>query len=552
MISLLFVVSPLLAPNAAPVNDVLLDIVAPPGCYFEHPLCRLLDFDGDQLPDFADVLRDASGGCGVEIRSGADGSLLRTILDPDPYFGQSIADAGDLDGDGSGDVIVGGSNSARVCSGRTGAVLLALPGPSSPDRYGYSVARLGDVDGDGLPDFAVGAPQRIVSGGGDHWTMITTGPGYVDIRSGANGSVLRVLHGSGIGIAFGGSVCAIGDADGDGVEDVAVSGFLEPIPMGPTSLTLFSGATGSPLWQNDEFSGVVSRLGDIDQDGRNDLLIGNRFGSRVVALSGANGSKLWIHGPRQEVWQAVDRYGTSVSAVGDLDGDGFPDVIAGAAQPSVSSTFGLYRVGPGYAEALSGRTGTCLSSIVGADWGAALGTAVSGLEDMDHDGRPELLVAEPGLARLRVFSGDSRNSSPQNYCVSVPNSSGSAARIGWSGSISIGANDLVLDVQGAVPGRPGFFLTSTSASALRLGSVADLVPSGFECLGHRQHFKIGPIAQVDAAGGAQSRFDAQNPASGPGSVTPGCTWNFQFVYRDPNGWSLQTNRSDALSVSFRP
>jgi hypothetical protein len=262
---------PALARSPARANDVLYEIVVPTTQSFGAPLCRLRDITGDDRPDFAAVLHLGYSGAEVRIFSGADGSLVRTIADPDPQFGRSLAAAGDVDGDRFEDLIVGASTFARVYSGRDGRLLFEFQQPGLGDNYSSSVAGVGDVNGDGHPDIVVGAAQEIVIGGGDHYTIFYAGPGYAEVRSGADGSLLRVLHAVGSSAAFGGQVCAAGDVDGDGVGDIAVSSFLQPFVYGTMVLTLFSGATGTALWEiplagSIGMGGVIAPLARISHD----------------------------------------------------------------------------------------------------------------------------------------------------------------------------------------------------------------------------------------------------------------------------------------------
>lgn len=531
-------------------NDVLFEVTVPAG-FGPARLCSIQDVNGDQRGDFA-VSSSGAFPREVQLRSGLDGTLIRTLSDSDIEFGRCLSDVGDVDGDGSGDLVVGLTDSARVYSGSTGATLLQLTPAVIGENFGCAVAGVGDVDADGVPDIAVGVPQRRVIAVGGHVMIFTSGPGFVEVRSGANGTTVHVLQSSVSGVAFGGSICSAGDVDGDGVGDIAVAGFLEPYPFGSLSTALFSGATGLTLWEVPGLSGNLARLGDVDFDGRDDLLVGDLFGFRVLAVSGASGAILWTRQAPLEQFQGADRFGTSVAAIGDVDGDGVADGIAGAMQPMVGSGPFTLEVGPGYSHVLSGINGSDVSVLVGRSVNALFGAAVASIEDIDQDGRRELLVAEPGSNRVKVFSGDMRNSSPQSYCPATVNSSGSGARMGWSGSVGIGANDLVLTVENVLPGRTGILFASASASARRLVPWNSTYPNGFECLGSSPHFRVGPALQADAAGRLQVPFDAQQPPSGPGSVVPGSTWNFQLVYRDPLGFGNRTNRSDALAVTFRP
>src|SRR5262249_48876574 len=151
-----------------------------------------------------------------------DGPVLLLLRaghrDPNLAFGSGLALAGDADGDGTEDFLVGCSPSdpalstgcAQIVSGRTGAVLRELTHPG-PDRlFGFAVAAAGDVDGDGRTDWLVGAPIGAES---PH-------RGAAFVFAGSDGHLLREFTGDTAG--FGVSVTGIGDWNGDGHADVAV------------------------------------------------------------------------------------------------------------------------------------------------------------------------------------------------------------------------------------------------------------------------------------------------------------------------------------------
>jgi len=139
---------------------------------------------------------------------------------------------------------------------------------------------------------------------------------------------------------------------------------------------------------------------------------------------------------------------------------------------------------------------------------------------------------------------------PYTYCVAAPHSQGPGAEIGWSGSTSVGTNDLTLTVQDAPSGNFGLFFYGPEATQIPFGD-------GFRCVGSGATglFRLAPPVQTDGTGGAERLVDfTQPPANGgAGAILPGSTWYFQFWFRDPmgpggGGFSL----SNGLSVTFLP
>lgn len=138
---------------------------------------------------------------------------------------------------------------------------------------------------------------------------------------------------------------------------------------------------------------------------------------------------------------------------------------------------------------------------------------------------------------------------PQSYCVAAQNSTGLSAFIGWAGSTSLAANDLVLDVQGGVPGQFGLFYYGPAQIQVPFGD-------GFRCVGSGGVgiFRLNPPAQMGFFGDVVRPLDYTQPplASGPGQVTVGSRWFLQFWYRDPAAGLSGFNFSDGLDVTFCP
>ena len=134
-----------------------------------------------------------------------------------------------------------------------------------------------------------------------------------------------------------------------------------------------------------------------------------------------------------------------------------------------------------------------------------------------------------------------------NYCVSTPNSAGTPAILGLSGSQSIAVNDCTLEVTGAVPGKVGIFFYGPDQVQVPLGP-------GFRCVGGAAMFRLQPLVTADGTGSASRLLDFTVPpmSTGAGQVLPFSTWNFQFWYRDPDGGAPGFNLSDGLSVTFCP
>lgn len=383
---------------AASAEVDLLTLVAGPGdSWFGASVSSIGDVDGDGVPDvLVGVMRADVPfvDCGAaRVYSGRDGSLLAVVtgLKAGDQLGGDVAAAGDVDADGFTDIVagslsikVGPFNShggIRVYSVAKHAVLFDAYGDSPNDWLGMRVAGLGDVNADGFDDVAASAPY-------DDGTGADTGSvrGY----AGPVGAVLWTTHGSQSNVGFARAFAALGDANGDGIGDVAIG--VPGASIGGTStgqLRLHSGATGAFLtgWAGAPFESLgysVASAGDLDGDSRADAIVGTTK-NVVRILSGATGATLKSFAGGA----AGDGFGSETAMAGDFDGDSTPDVVVGALFSDLNGDES------GAAYVFSGATQAILQTYRGAGAHQDFGTSVAGIGDVDFDGRGDVAIGAP-------------------------------------------------------------------------------------------------------------------------------------------------------------
>ena len=370
----------------------------------------------------------------------------------DDNTGTSVSGAGDVNGDGIDDLIIGAPSSRGGPAGRSYVVFgsssgfssslhpstldgtngFVINGIGSSSRAGTSVSGAGDVNGDGIDDLIIGAPDADPNGNlsaGESYVVFGNNSGFssaLDLSTldGTNGFVINGIDG---GDRSGRSVSGAGDVNGDGIDDLIVGAFAAS-PNGNSD----AGESYVVFGQNGVFSSSLD-LSTLD-------------GTNGFVINGIDGG---------------DRSGYSVSGAGDVNGDGFDDLIIGApnADPngnlSAGESYVVFGSSSGFSPSVNLDTLDVTNGFVinGIDGGDRSGVSVSGAGDVNGDGIDDLIIGAPSaFGTGGSFSGES-------YVV-FGNSSGFSSD--FSLSTLDGTNGFVIN---------GFFGGSSGRSVSGAGDV---------------------------------------------------------------------------------
>ena len=409
----------------------------------------------------ASLYGNSSNNINLADLDGSNGFLI-VGEDAGEQFGISVSDAGDVNGDGFDDIIVGASiagnsGAAYVIFGKASGFSLVedinavatgdgtsgfqLLGENNGDQAGIAVSGAGDVNGDGFADVIVGA--QTATG-----TASNTGAAYIvfGAASFTNAYALSALSSNGDGFTidgtvanegFGASVAAAGDIDGDGFDDVIIGAPGNSSQAGRAYILYGSGALGSDVSAaalGTEINGIDSQddagyrvdgVGDINDDGRDDVLITARHADGLVNSGANNGEAYVLFGQDGGLSATVTlgdlqsgdgslgftitssvagvQLGSSAGGIGDINGDGFADFAVSATLDSpdgitnAGSVFVIYGSGNSFAatldvQALDSGDGSTGFRLKGSEIAGGIGVEISGAGDVNGDGFDDMLI----------------------------------------------------------------------------------------------------------------------------------------------------------------
>ncbi len=326
------------------------------GASFGWAVAAAGDIDQDGAPDILIGAFNYDESGAAYVFSGKTRALLLTLQPPQAQpsagFGWSVASLGDLTGDKIPELIVGafayaGTGRAFVFNGKDGSLLGSFGPPSpEPSAFGWSVAGAGDLDGDGSPDLVIGAPYASVNG--------ASAQGRVYAFSGRTRKLLYVLDDPSpqAGAVFGWRIAVGGDYDGDGTPEVLIGAPYQDVGKNRSvgEAFIFSGRNGSQLLTLDDpaptkpyagFGLALTTCPDINQDGVPEVLVGAPF--QTVDQFHIQGEAFLFDGRSGTHLSTFDnpdphqgsQFGYTVVSPGDVNGDGIADFMIGASGQTI-------------------------------------------------------------------------------------------------------------------------------------------------------------------------------------------------------------------------
>jgi hypothetical protein len=498
-----------------------LELFPPNAAQFDHfgtAVATAGDVNADGYADLIvgapDANRNAIGQCGVAyvFHGGANGlaqvpSFTYAGPDPNGRVGAAVSTAGDVNGDGFADVLVGAPHGrlGGVASGEVNVFLgtpfgilaagaVTLNALTLTGKYGTSVANAGDVDGDGYADILIGDPEYndgFINGG------------RVELRRGAAGGInptpLLVVESSDATERLGQGVATLGDLDGDGYADFGYTapgnGSVEPAGRvvvyrgGPTTPEFVGELFFAPA-DSGQIGSSLATTGDLDGDGRAEILLGNGIASitpggfagrvRAYRLAPPTQQRAFAGWPRRTSLPNTF-YGGSLAILPRFDLGGFPYLAVGEPNFESPTMGGRVQLHSGTRGGIN-VTPSLVFNLASPD--QSFGDQVLDAGDVDGDGLSDLVIAAPqyvipplDLQRGRI--GLVRGSSVGNFPVS-PVITGTQPA-GFFGGTLAGRGDVNGDgYQDVLVGEPGW----NGVAGTRCGRVSLYfgAPGGFAAL----------------------------------------------------------------------
>ena len=508
--------------------------------YFGNSLSGAGDMNGD---GFSDVIISAFGNISLTGKAYVyfGGTAMDTVADitmtgetTNSSFGISVSSAGDVNGDGYPEVLIGaygyGSNTGRAyfydyLMKNEITPELTMTGATTGINFGSSVSFAGDVNGDGNPDLIIGAPGYNTN----------TGRAYIFFGGSSMDNIADVtLTGEAVSNYFGGSVSTAGDVNGDGYSDVIVgaSGIVSPtgkayiyfggVSMDNTADVVMTGVSTV------DFGSSVSTAGDVNGDGFSDVIVGadgffNVRGKVFIYLGGIsmdNVSDVTMLG--DSIYSYI---GKSVASAGDVNGDGYSDVIVGNPDDlnsyygygeayiffggasmnntkdvtlfgETKSSFFGYSVssadinGDGFSDVIVGALGYNAGAgrayvfyggglmdnyadvVMTGEYNSNFGTSVSSAGDMNGDGYPEVIVGSPGYSsgngRSFIFFGGSYMDNQTDVTISGEGSSNLGVSVSSAGDLNgDGYSDVIAGANSYSSGTGRSYIYTGSAVSVK-------------------------------------------------------------------------------------
>lgn len=513
-------------------------------------LVFLGDWNGDGIDDYAvgaPGAKDASAfrPGKVFVRSGADHADIHTLVGPNPEcsFGYTIHSAGDLDGDGQADLLVGAPfpepgapyvSAVYAYSSVTGGLLYTVSDGTGDQYFGVYLDVLGDINQDGTPDFSVSAMGTAGGNGAAH------------LYSGATGHLIRSHFGTSANSLLGPSY-AMGDLNQNGVPDYSV---VDPLfhVSGTTSngqFQVYEGSTGTLLFEmtgadQHQLGSSMKSIGDLDGDGIPEFAALYLEGRSLPDL----GDLQWkvFRGSDQQLLYTIEEdqggFSFSIEVGPDLDGDGLQDLFLG---------MGGRLNGQGHpagavmmASAADGKPLGFLNSHLHR-FGASFGSGVSVRADA-QPGETAVLVgassyrvslwSRPGLGAYRAYTLESFLESSAS---SVSDAAGGQIQLELNfPQESAGLGYVLLASAAAGPISPGGVLVPLAQDAFLNLSLQAGIP-----------MMTGGVGTLDAQGDATATWAV---TSGSLSSQVGLTLHFAAVQLDPLGQPRLSSMAQSITI----